>query len=51
MTEREAAAELEDAELIPVMHGRIPYIKEVIARCLEAEIPALGGCPPEAGKG
>lgn len=51
MNEREAAAELEDDELVPVLHGRIPYIKEVISTCLEADIPVVGGMPPGAGKG
>lgn len=51
MDERAAAAELEGETLVPVLHGAIAYIKEVLAGCLDAEIPVLAGMPPGAGKG
>lgn len=51
LTARQADKILADADLIPVMHASISRIKEVIADCLEAEIPVAGGCPPGAGKG
>lgn len=51
MDERQAIAELEGEDLVPILHGAIPYIKEVLAGCLEAEIPATAGMPPGAGKG
>lgn len=51
LTHRQADEILADAELIPVMHASISRIKEVIADCLEADIPVIGGCPPGAGKG
>jgi hypothetical protein len=37
--------------LVPAMSGSIAEMKALRDRCLEAEIPALVGCPPGAGKG
>ncbi len=51
MDAREAAEVLSDTELVPVMQGSIPHIKEAVQKCLDADIPALAGRPPEAGKG
>jgi hypothetical protein len=42
---------LADEDVIPVLQGSIPYIKELRQKCLDADIPALAGCPPGAGKG
>jgi UDP-N-acetylglucosamine enolpyruvyl transferase len=51
ISRREADEILADAELVPVLHASISRVKEVIAECLEADIPVAGGCPPGAGKG
>lgn len=51
LSRHEADELLEGTELIPVMHASIARIKEVMADCLEADIPVAGGCPPGAGKG
>lgn len=37
--------------LVPAMSGSIAEMKSLRDRCLEAEIPAVVGCPPGAGKG
>lgn len=51
MNEREAKEALHGAELLPLMQGPIAQIKKVIADLLDADIPAMGGMPPNAGKG
>lgn len=45
MTEREAAAALHDAELIPVTKGSLTELKRLRERCLEAGVPVAIGCP------
>ncbi|MGE0871554.1 MAG: hypothetical protein AB7P03_23545 [Kofleriaceae bacterium] len=51
LTEAEAEHLLFNAALIPAMSGSIGEMKALRARCLAADIPALVGCPPGAGKG
>ena len=51
MDAREAETLLEGRDLIPALAGSIAEIKALRARCLDAGIPALVGCPPGAGKG
>jgi len=51
MDQREASEALHGAELLPLIQGPIAEIKRIISDCLEADIPALGGMPPNAGKG
>ena len=40
------AADLDEASFIAVAEGPIPYIKELLHKCQEAEIPAIAGKPP-----
>jgi hypothetical protein len=42
---------LEGLPLVPAMSGSIADMKALRDRCLAAEIPAVVGCPPGAGKG
>jgi hypothetical protein len=42
---------LDGLPVVPVLSGSIDEMKRVRARCLEAGIPVLMGCPPGAGKG
>jgi hypothetical protein len=51
MDAQDAEELLAGEEVIPVLQGSIPYIKELWQKCLAADIPALAGCPPGAGKG
>jgi len=51
LDERDAELELADYELIPFAQGSIPYMKKLRDECLEADIPAVLGQPPGAGKG
>jgi hypothetical protein len=48
---REAEELLAGASLVPAMSGSIQDMKALRLRCLEADIPAIVGCPPGAGKG
>jgi hypothetical protein len=56
MNAREAERALEEAEVVPVLQTSIPGGKELLAACLDAEIPAAlgggegcttGGCAPK----
>jgi hypothetical protein len=51
MDAREAEALLDGLSLVPAMAGSIHEMKALRQRCLDADIPALVGCPPGAGKG
>ena len=51
MDPRDAELELADAELIPFAQGSMAYMKKLLEDCLQADIPALLGQPPGAGKG
>ena len=51
MDAREAEELLDGLLLVPAMAGSIADMKALRARCLDAGIPALVGCPPGAGKG
>lgn len=51
MDAREADELLDGLALVPVMSGSIHEMKALRERCLAAEIPAIVGCPPGAGKG
>ena len=51
LTISRAEALLEDKPLVPAMAGSIPEMKSLRDRCLDADIPALIGCPPGSGKG
>lgn len=56
MTEREAAAELWEADVVTYARVSMPYGKEVVSTCLGAGVPAIlggdpgchaGGCSPK----
>lgn len=49
VNQREAESELEGEELLAAVEGSLPYVKELWANCLEADLPASIGRPP--GKG
>lgn len=54
MTQDEALATLEDAELVPCLQARLDEAKELLALCLGAGIPAVldrGDCCDRAGCG
>jgi hypothetical protein len=47
----EAEEFLRGVPVVPAMSGSISEMKALRDRCLAAEIPAVVGCPPGAGKG
>jgi hypothetical protein len=47
---RKAERLLDDEELVALASGSMSYIKELVARCLDADIPAMVGRPPGSGK-
>ncbi len=49
ITPEDAEYELDGLPLVPAMAGSIAEMKALRDRCLEADIPALVGCPPAAG--
>jgi hypothetical protein len=49
MSPEQAEEELDGLPLVPAMSGSISEMKALRDRCLEADIPALVGCPPSAG--
>lgn len=51
MDAREAEDLLDGLPLVPAMSGSIQEMKALRVRCLAADIPAIVGCPPGAGKG
>jgi hypothetical protein len=51
LTRSQADKILEGTPLIPVLHASISRVKQVIADCLEADIPVVGGMPPNCGTG
>lgn len=51
MNDREAEELLEGLPLVPASSGSILDMKALRERCLAADIAALVGCPPGAGKG
>ncbi|MCG8417220.1 MAG: hypothetical protein MJE77_04660 [Proteobacteria bacterium] len=51
MDVHDATQALQQADVIPLAQGPIPYIKELVKKCLEADIPAAAGHPPGQGKG
>lgn len=51
LTRRQADRILEGTDLVPVLHASISRVKEVIANCLDADIPVVGGMPPDCGTG
>jgi hypothetical protein len=51
MTQAEADELLDGLPLVPAMAGSIADMRVLRDRCLAAEIPAVVGCPPGAGKG
>lgn len=50
MTPHEAEVELGGLPLVPAMSGSMAEMKALRDKCLEADLPALVGCPPGAGK-
>ena len=42
---------LSSCELVAVLEGNMGYVKELVERCLEHEVPAMVGRPPGAGGG
>jgi hypothetical protein len=42
---------LADQPLVAAIAGSIAEMKALRDRCLDANIPAIVGCPPGAGKG
>ena len=51
MDAREADDLLDGLQLVAAMAGSIHEMKALRERCLEADIPALVGCPPGAEGG
>ncbi|HVK77691.1 MAG TPA: hypothetical protein VM734_30510 [Kofleriaceae bacterium] len=51
LTIDQAEEMLDGLPLVPALAGSLDDIKRLRARCLEAGIPVLMGCPPGAGKG
>ena len=51
LTIAEAEEQLDGLPLVPVLSGSMDEMKRVRARCLDAGIPVLVGCPGGAGKG
>ena len=51
MEKREAEKELVDTEVLVFAKGSIANMKKLQGQCLEAEIPAMLGRPPDAGGG
>jgi len=51
LTIDQAEEMLDGLPLVPARAGSLDDIKRLRARCLEAGIPVLMGCPPGAGKG
>jgi hypothetical protein len=51
MTLAEAEDLLAGLPLVPAMAGSIADMRALRDRCLAADIPAVVGCPPGAGKG
>jgi hypothetical protein len=49
LSPEDAELELDGLPLVPAMSGSITEMKAIRDRCLEADIPALVGCPPAAG--
>ena len=52
MEAREAEEALSGVELVAMAKGPIPYIMQMVDKCLEVDIPVTAGHPPgEGGKG
>jgi hypothetical protein len=51
LSERDAEAELDGLPLVPAVAGSIADMKALRDRCLEADLPALVGCPAGARGG
>jgi hypothetical protein len=51
VTAAEADDLLDGLPLVPAVAGSLAEMKSLRERCLAADIPALVGCPPGAGKG
>ncbi|MEZ4360913.1 MAG: hypothetical protein R3B48_12090 [Kofleriaceae bacterium] len=51
LSEHEAERELEGLPLVPAVAGSMADMKSLRDRCLEADIPAVVGCPPGGGRG
>ena len=49
LSPQDAEQELDGLPLVPALSGSITEMKALRDRCLEADIPALVGCPPAAG--
>jgi hypothetical protein len=49
LSPEDAELELDGLPLVPAMSGSIAEMKAMRDRCLQADIPALVGCPPAAG--
>lgn len=50
MDEREAREVLFGQPLVPVLEGSMAYAKELLAKCLDGEIPAILERPNHRGK-
>ncbi|HWM87991.1 MAG TPA: hypothetical protein VNO33_19185 [Kofleriaceae bacterium] len=46
MTEREALQALEDAEVMPVVEGRLLDVKRIWRECLDNDLPVAVAAPP-----
>jgi hypothetical protein len=51
LSERDAETELDGLPLVPAVAGSIADMKALRDRCLEADLPALVGCPTGARGG
>jgi hypothetical protein len=49
LSPEDAELELDGLPLVPAMSGSIAEMKAMRDLCLQADIPALVGCPPAAG--
>ena len=46
----EAMRELSGHELVALAEGTMGYVKELVDRCLEHDVPVMLGRPPGKGK-
>ena len=50
MDVRDAEDLLAEGEVVALVNGSMSYVKELMYKCLDSEIPATIGRPPGSGK-